>query len=536
MLLKPIAICLVFAAGVATARAQDWVSGFRWGGAGQESIEALAPFGSGSFLAGGSFTGSVYWNGRQLVSRGEEDIFLLPYQPGIGFGEAIGFGGPGSDVLSELVPVPDGGVLGAGEFWQELVFEDGYQVESGSNAKALFMARWSQQGALVWAQPIVGGSLKVVRDIAWGDSSIYAAGYFSDSLVVDSLVLRTASRTAAFLLKFDAEGQVQWGQTLEGLDDVRAMAMTLSEDKYPVIAGKYNRQLITKDTVLLANTRDWDIFLASFSENGQLRWIRKAGGVYDDEVEDIASDADGDLYLCGKLVGVLQLAAGWTIQSLDGNADGFLLKYTKEGQPVWAGTFPGRSVQEALRVKVALDKVAVLGLFQGTLEWGGKELRAESVYQGFMGILDTAGQASNLVLIASDKGLLPTALLPDSGSSWLLGGGYQGTGTGSFALPASAGGFDAFLLNWGAIPTAVEQREPAWASNLQVAPNPAWDTVRVTGSNWDSAALFSASGQLVRRIASGKSDISVQDLPSGVYFFQFIKDVTVVWRKLWIQR
>jgi len=538
MLLKPIALCLVFAGGIASSlSAQRWLSGFRWGDSGQESLEALVALGPDGMLAGGSFTGRVRWNGRELLSRGEEDIFLVRFTPDTGFGEGFSLGGPGSDVLSGLAELPDGGVLAAGEFWQELVFEGGHRLESGANAKALFVSRWSQEATLLWARHIEGGSIKVVRDIVWGgDSSIYVTGYFSDSLRFDSMVWYAEGNSSAFLLKLDSEGRLDWGKTIGGAGDVRAMAL-VHTNKHLVIAGKYNHRLEVGDTMLQANTRDWDMFLTAFSEEGTLRWVRKAGGVYDDEVQDMTSDAEGNVYLCGKLVGVMQLADGWSIQSRDGNADGFLLKYDKDGFPRQAFTFPGNGVQEALHLKQYQGNLVVTGIFQGTLEWAGTVLQAGSVFHGFMAFLDTSGQAPGLVHLPADKGLLPGALQPLPDGSWLLGGTYQGASSSLPGLSPTAGGFDAFLLHWGADrPTAVAAQAPSWADSLLLVPNPAWQTVRIEGEGWDFASVFTANGQWVRSISSAVPVIALHDLPTGVYFVRFVKDVAIVWRKLWIQR
>lgn len=537
MLSKPIVLSLCFALFFfQRTNAQTWQAGDRWGGSSSETIEALLPIAPQTYLFGGSFSGILQQGTQTWTARGAQDIYLAEYSPERGFTSRMVLGGSGADALTGIAVTPTGDLFLGGEYWQELYLPDGQRLESTRNPKALFAALLHPDGNVRWSKTLEGGSLKTLRSIAVASDGFYLAGFFSDTLFADSLTLIASGSTAAFLIKLDAGGKVIWGRQFGGTGDSRAMACTIVGDSMPVIAGIFNRQLLLDDTTFTANTRDWDIFLMALSPQGETLWSQKAGGVYDDEVYDLTSDVQGGLYLTGQFVGVLQLDPKLSIQSRDGNADAFLLKYNIQGTPLWAKTLPGQYIQTGIQLEVQNKQLALLGYFQGTLEWAGNTLQSPTTYNGFLALADTAGQETELIHLSGSSPVLPTVLTQDGLNSWLIGGVYQGTPQwGMLKLPAPAGAFDVFLAQWG---TTVNTLDASMERiNIEVYPNPAQEGfwIRVQADEPPEVRLITLLGQPVTHW-SNASYIATTELSSGLYILQIRVNGMQTVRTLYIQR
>lgn len=509
--------------------AQSWQSATTWGGVLNESVEALAalPGGDGVFV-GGTFAGQLDLRGQTLSALGEEDILIVTHLPGRGLIPVLHAGGPGQDLLSGMGFSPSGHFYCGGTFWQRIAFP-GAELVSRRNPKAIFVARFAPGGSLAgvleWTQTIEGGSIKELTAIQGAqDGSLYLGGYFSDTIYIDTLALASAGRTSAFLLKLDSQGKVLWGRRFGGRDDTRIMALTLSAGDAPVVAGIYNDQAVFGDTTLVANTRDWDIFLASLTAEGALSWVRKAGGVYDDEAYSLAADAAGGLYLTGQFLGVMDLGSGVRIESQDGNADAFLLKYRADGTPLWGKVLGGDMLQIGEQLSIHGNRLALTGYFQQNIRMDAVRISGSSVFNGFLALTDTSGMGLGLIPMPGSRPVFPTSVISDGNTGWWVGGVYQGTPQwGGIPLPTPVGGFDAFAAHWGSGVTGI--RQPEWSSGVLVYPNPAGDWLQVELPQGLRAAvsLWDLSG---RQVVSPQSTglLQTAHLPAGLYVLRVLYD------------
>ena len=543
MVFKPIAILLILGWGLFRAApviGQQWQSAFTWGGKGNDSFDAFLPMDGGGSIIGGAFTGQLTLRGEVLTSKGEEDIYLAGFIPGQELFPILHLGSPGEDALAGLAISSSGDLLLGGTFWQSMAI-GGVELKTTRNPKAIFVASYAPGGSLTgvlkWAKMIEGGSLKALSRIGPApDGSIYLSGFFSDTLFVDSLALTAAGNTDAFLIKLDSNGNLLWGRRAGGKGDTRALAFALGKNGAPAIAGAYNDRAVFDSTTLVANTTDLDIFLASYSSQGALQWARKAGGVYDDEVFDMASDPLGNLYLCGQLVGVMNLGNGLEIQSRDGNSDAFALKYTPDGTPLWAKVLGGKSVQTAYRLALDQHLLALAGYFQGDLEWAGKVAQAGNTYNGFLALLDTAGVGRDLLSLPGASSIFPSVLHPHPSGGWWVGGVYQGMPAwGGIALAKPQGGFDNFLAFWGSNPTALA--EPQWGASIRIYPNPAGASFQIDLPEGPEAILllWNPLGHCVATSTPG-IPIDASLLPPGFYVLEVRRGPESVFRKVLVVR
>ncbi len=148
----------------------------------------------------------------------------------------------------------------------------------------------------------------------------------------------------AFLVKFDATGARLWGTYYGewGPDWGFGCATDASGNVY--ITG------ITSSTAGIGSAGSHqpapgglqDAFLAKFNPAGVRQWGTYYGGSLNDVGNDCATDAAGNIYMCGKSESGSTIATPGSHQPayLGGDTDGFLVKFDAQGLRQW-GTYYG---------------------------------------------------------------------------------------------------------------------------------------------------------------------------------------------------
>src|SRR5690606_9918666 len=93
-----------------------------------------------------------------------------------------------------------------------------------------------------------------------------------------------------------------------------------------------------------------DAFLVKLSPEGKVLWARRGGGAAVDSARDLAMDASGNIYVTGRFGETATFGAS-TLTSV-GRNDVFLVKYSPEGEVLWARSGGGAGEDWAYSVVV----------------------------------------------------------------------------------------------------------------------------------------------------------------------------------------
>ncbi|MCI0539929.1 MAG: SBBP repeat-containing protein, partial [Verrucomicrobiales bacterium] len=130
--------------------------------------------------------------------------------------------------------------------------------------------------------------------------------------------------------------------------------------------------------VILTSAGSYDMFVAKYSPDGILMWVRQAGGGEGATGSDVATDSAGNVLVTGcffetaEFDGTLLRSAGRFRRS-----DIFLAKYDAEGRLQWARGAGGDRLDSGLKVvSDGAGNIVVAGEFSGTAVFSGISRRS----------------------------------------------------------------------------------------------------------------------------------------------------------------
>ncbi len=152
-----------------------------------------------------------------------------------------------------------------------------------------------------------------------------------------------------------------WARMLSGPsdeDEVDAVASDAAGNVY--ISGKFEESLTIEGhpDVLVSRGRA-DIMVASYTPDGTLRWVRHVGGAGEDNIFDAAVTPEGDLVLSGYFAGRLVLGDTVLESSSIDDLDMLVVKLDSNGNLRWAIRAGGPGSDGGNEVNVAPDGTIV---------------------------------------------------------------------------------------------------------------------------------------------------------------------------------
>jgi hypothetical protein len=125
---------------------------------------------------------------------------------------------------------------------------------------------------------------------------------------------------AIFLIKTDANGNIQWAKTYGGTSyDIASSVQQTSDGGYIVAGRTYS-----------FGAGYWDIFLIKTDANGNVIWAKTYGGTYIEWASSVQQTSDGGYIVAGTT---------WSFGA--GYNDIFLIKTDASGNIQWAKTYGG---------------------------------------------------------------------------------------------------------------------------------------------------------------------------------------------------
>jgi hypothetical protein len=295
--------------------------------------------------SGNSYVAGYTYGDLDGVSQGNADAFLTKIDS---MGSVLWtkqFGTSEYDYGEGVAVDGSGNIYVVGETEGDLV---------GTNAGEadVFIRKFNSSGATLWTRqfgtPEYDWSPAVAVD---GSGSVYVVGDTGGDLGGPN----AGTRDDMFLRKYNSSGTEQW---------TKQFGTNKDEDADDVAVDSSGKIYVTGDTdgaFKGKNAGEDDVFLRKFNAAGKTLWTKQFGTPKDDDVERVAIDDSGNIYLAGDTEGDL---AGRN----KGDDDGFLRKFSPSGATLWTRQFG--TAQDEDTEGVAVDgagRAYVVGNTQGSM-------------------------------------------------------------------------------------------------------------------------------------------------------------------------
>lgn len=415
---------------------------------------------------------------------------------------------------------------------------------SGNNNIQLF--KINKNGAYVWSK-------------LYADSAIFWAESLKRTPDHGYLITGYTNKTDTagydvVLIKTDSVGNLLWQHYYGGTDWDFGNDVTIAADSNYLVCG----------STYSYGAGNTDMYLLKINTQGNTLWTRTFGGEYEDVATSIDVCKNGDI-----------LVAGFTKSFGAGNYDALLVRYDSAGNELWHKTYGDTAVEKIYSVRENYNKDIVMGGYTSSFGAGGDDfyliyadsLGAQKWYQAVGGPDDERAYTMDLTtdsayvlsgvttgpgyqdvyfykMLANGQWHCSTShgsVAPDNANA------IKQTLDGGYIIVGSTSGFGGCLSNVFVVKTGADGLSEAYNSIfeqtlvkskiLTIYPNPFTSQAVV---EWSAEVqkpsvfcLYNTLGHLLlkRDIDPGTKRfiISRNNLPDGIYFYQWRDDKGVKW-------
>lgn len=208
------------------------------------------------------------------------------------------------------------------------------------------------------------------------NGNIYVAGHFQKRLGIDGIILESKGDYDIFIAKFSPNGHLQWAKRAGGgysenlIVTEYAKKIRIDGDGNLIVSGCFTWQ-VEFEGHSLAGPGNIDIFVAKYSPEGRLFWVKSYGSRSQDFLFDM--DVSGEnIYLAGRTSGVLfeiDSAGSYEIKHdlpISGTCP-FLLNIGSNGKTKWV------KVEDNYHVTKTFTKATTDGVYYAVYAYKDQE-------------------------------------------------------------------------------------------------------------------------------------------------------------------
>lgn len=285
-------------------------------------------------------------------------------------------GGSSYDSGASLATDAAGNIYVTGTFMNSAVFDGTQVTDNGTNSYALFIAKYTSTGHLLWVK--LAGSVtrsykyKMALDAG---GNIFLAGSCKLNEKFGTATISSAGQEDVFLAKYSSNGTFQWIRQAGGTysDDTKDLGVDGDGNVY--ITGFVKGNVVFGGENFNGNI-DYDIFIAKYKSDGTFQWLRRAVSKDTDNVGGLVVDTNGKLTIIGHFQDAISFNIT-TLNSVGGSDDVFVARYDSTGNLIWANALGGAGDQTG--VDIALDaknELYICGNFTGTATLGSSTFQS----------------------------------------------------------------------------------------------------------------------------------------------------------------
>lgn len=266
---------------------------------------------------------------------------------------AAGLGGPLGEHGYAMDVFPDGSVITAGTFHGTIDLDPGPEVLNFSSigGRDMYLCRLNVDGSLDWVKTFGSTTDDHFRGVIIDSSGdIIVAGYYTGTVDMNPggspELLTSAGMTDALLAKFQADGTLVWAQSFGGTNSDYFVAVDVDPFDNIAATGQFagiSQFDASGQAAALNSGGNPEILTAKYNPDGEYQWAFAFPGNTVSAGWAVDSDSQGNIYTAGSFTGNIDVSgnsAAVNISSV-GNNDGFLVKWSPDGDLLWHALLSG---------------------------------------------------------------------------------------------------------------------------------------------------------------------------------------------------
>ncbi len=301
---------------------------------------------TGIVTIAGAFAGSVDFDpsaaSTVLDAGSSSDPFFARYDAAGKLVWVKDIAGTGESAAQSIFIDAAGAIYIAGNFFGTSDFDPGTGTFSltGVDAKDPFFAKYTSSGDLTWAASLSGAGDQAAQSIIADNSgNAYITGYFTGKVDFDPgpkkfNLTSSPGSFNSYILKLDKKGKFLWANNIGGPQDDIGFSLAIDANQVVYATGYFSgtadfSSVLASETIraaTLTSAGSTDIYVAGYTQAGQLLFAKNAGGATDDWANSIAADDSGFVYLTGYYTGTASFTNTPNTIKSAGNADVYIWK------------------------------------------------------------------------------------------------------------------------------------------------------------------------------------------------------------------
>ncbi len=315
---------------------------------------SIATDSQGNSYVTGYFAGKTTWGAQSLTAVGYLDGYVAKYDNNgvLVWVQQIGSGaGIGEYAESNSIALDgNGNIYICGTFNNFASFSTSIKIvnKAGNNSSDAFIAKYSNNGACLWAQQ--AGDVAAIQNQANSviASSIavdakgnsYITGRYSQAANFSGIQLISVGEAwNVFIAKYDASGNIFWAKKEGGYNVDEGTGIAINPKGGCFVTGDFSLKADFSGTTLISNsTTTTSLFVASYDGNGNMQWVKQSIDKPNSFCMGaaITSDINGNCYVTGNFSGTERFGAYTLITTPPSGANVCVVKYDPIGKELWA--------------------------------------------------------------------------------------------------------------------------------------------------------------------------------------------------------
>lgn len=404
-----------------------WTKTF--GTAGDESVSGIVTDDLGSIYLTGAFNSN--------------DLFINKLDSSGNLLWTKTIGGFGIDKGTSIDVDPVGNVCIVGYYSLTVDFDPGSGINNLTSLGNYdtFILKLSSNGVFIWAKSVGGSSSASGKEVKIDSlGNIYVLGQFEGTCDFNPGSV-TNNRTSNgnydfFLLKLNSNGDFSWVHSYGSSAFDEGQSLVLDASDNILVGGSFQLQANFSNYGINHNiwsNGGFDYFIMKVDQLGNTLWARGGGGDSNDEIQNITTDINSNIYVTGYFSGTADLSGGFgsKIQTTNGGDDFFISKFDGDGYFKGASSFGGNSSDDGRGICVDNNEnTYVIGKFSNTVDFDSDT----------SSINLTSINSSDLFFLKYNDGSISDEITTCSPYTWIDGNTYtSSTNTPTFTLSNSLG-------------------------------------------------------------------------------------------------